>query len=151
MTVIKFLGALIIMGFIIDLFTKRRKNKIEIQKIKAKLCECTEALQILSEETALQSKKVEQETNKLLVEIDRFKTSTASSMKCCDDLIASFEDIATKITILAEAFDNPDMNDSDKLRNTRTFVELIRKDIDKNIASHKSYINNQEWGLGYGR
>ena len=151
MGLIKFLGALLIMGFLIDLFTLRKKNKKELQKIKSRLSDYSEKVGLLSEQSNLQSMRVEQETNKLLYEVDKLRTSTDSAIKCCNSLVESIEGVTAKINILADTFENPDMSDSNKIENARKYVELIRRDIENNQEFHKSCILNQDWGLGYGR
>lgn len=142
------IGAVIIVGFVINLITQKKKSEQELRKLKKEL-------ELLYKKTDMLNKQAKSTIQNTHVQLEAFKEEADEVISIvrqitreCDDIFYSFDNIIKKIEIISKSYENPNINPDEKKSLSQKYVKLIRADIENN----KREIARLQRGLGgFGR
>lgn len=126
------IGAVIIVGFIINLITQKKKSEQELFKLKKEIDLLNKKIDTLNEQAASVVKKMNSQIEAFKQEADKVTMIVRGITAECNDIFYSFDNIIEKIEIISNTYENPNINFDEKKLLSQKYIKLLKADIEDN-------------------
>lgn len=144
------IGAVAIVGFLINLVTQKSRAERNIEKIEIELDGLSQDIDALYNDIELTVDAARRYDAEITSELSSYKELTQKVMQECDNILTLSDDMLEKLKIISELFDNQNTTAEQKKRLVQKYTDCLSEDIKAN-RQELSRLQSQARRKGYGR
>ena len=144
------IGAVAIVGFLINLVTQKSRAERNIEKIEIELDGLSQDIDALYNDIELTVDAARRDDAEITSELSSCKELTQKVMQECDNILTLSDDMLEKLKIISELFDNQNTTAEQKKQLVHEYTDCLSEDIKSN-RQELLRLQSQARGKGHGR